>query len=564
MRLVNEDPSENDLAVYSAFTEWIDTYKKRDLDGMMARMDPDVFSVGTGIDEINRGVEFLREGFGRDFRETTEIKLLDGDVTVRSWEDWGWLFFKANYGVVVKGEQIRYSSRRTVVYRREGGRWIQCHVHHSIPDKGQIESRSFPVGPATANRYMLLFSSSRDGIVMASRRSRRILEANMAAVRMYGIPETGITEFSLDDLMPERELDLFLDRLEELPREGCLFESVHKGSDGHIPVEVSVKCSELDGRSVILLVVRDISDRLRTEKALRLSEERLRMAMEANEDILWELEIPTMSLYVDGMGGRFGERKATAYDKWKERIHPEDREKIDSALRGHLDRGEEFRVEHRILTAEGRWIWALSRGRLTDRDGGGPLRMLGTLMNIDRRKKIEEERASLTRKLEKLASIDKLTGILNRQRFEELLQERMDASKGASPLCLLMFDLDRFKDLNDSRGHQAGDRALMRVSESVSGRLRRDDLFCRWGGDEFMVALELDLGRSELVAEDLRKAIASSLEDGYSSLTASFGIAPWDGGISLEELTAQVDDALYRAKKTGRDRVVIFGCGEYN
>jgi diguanylate cyclase (GGDEF)-like protein len=188
--------------------------------------------------------------------------------------------------------------------------------------------------------------------------------------------------------------------------------------------------------------------------------------------------------------------------------------------------------------------------------------MIGTIMDVDRRKRIEEERLELTKKLEKMASIDKLTGILNRQRFESLLQEKMDQKR--LPLCLIMFDLDRFKDLNDARGHLEGDRALVLASEAVSGRLRMGDLFGRWGGDEFMVALEQDLDKSLIVAEDLRKRICDALGESFQGVTASFGLALWNGKASLENLSNMADEALYRAKKDGRNRVVVFDDAGYN
>ncbi|MDD4835688.1 MAG: diguanylate cyclase [Dethiosulfovibrio sp.] len=563
LRLMNENPSETDLSIFSSFMEWLESYNGRDVDGVMASIDPDVLSVGTGWNETNLGSSTLAEGFAKDFKEATKVRFTDGEVYVRSWDDWGWLLFRASYEVEVKGETLLYRSRRTVVYRRNGDGWAQVHIHHSIPDGDQAEGRSFPVGPEASSRYALLFSSFRDGIMLASADSRRILEANEAAEVMYGLPEHRLSECRLDDLMPKGELNTLLERIESCPEGGLMFQSTHMGPKGDIPVEVTLKRTVLEERSVILVVVRDISERVETERALRRSEERLRMTIEANDDCLWELDVQTMTLDFEGAKDVVGQISTLPYSSWLDRVHPDDASRFDSSLMDHLYSGEDFRVEYRLRVGENRWIWVLDRGSVVERDHRGrPVRMLGTLMNIDRRKRIEEERLSLTRKLERMATIDGLTGILNRQRFEELVQGRM--GDRAMPMCLIMFDLDRFKDLNDSQGHQAGDRALIRTCESVTRRLRRDDLFCRWGGDEFMVALEQDLERTALVAQDLKDAISNSLKDEFPSVTASFGVAPWDGFMSLDDLAFQADDALYRAKKKGRNQVVVFGSSDYN
>lgn len=563
LRLINENPTEGDLSLFSAFIDWVESYNNRDVDGVMASIDPDVLSVGTGWNELNLGSAPLKEGFSKDFAEVKCLKMVDGEVYVRSWKDWGWLLLRATYEIVVKGERLLYRSRRTVVYRREGDKWLQVHVHHSIPDGDQAEERSFPVGPEASSRYALLFSSFRDGILLASADTREILEVNGAAMSIYGLSESRLIGCSLDDLMPQEELDLFLRKLSTCPEEGTMFQSLHVGAKGEIPVELTVKMTFLEGRLTLLVVVRDISERMETEKALRRSEERLRMTIEANDDCLWELDVTTMTIDFEGAPKLIGPESTLSYSSWLERIHIDDVSRLNEALMDHLSSGKDFRIEYRLKAQGGRWIWVLDRGRVVERDPyGRPLRMLGTLMDVDRRKRIEEERLNLTRKLERMASIDGLTGILNRQRFDEMVQERM--VQGVMPICLIMFDLDRFKELNDSQGHQAGDRALIRTCQAVTRRLRRDDLFCRWGGDEFMVALEQDLERSALVAQDLKDVIYDSLRLEFPSVTASLGVAPWDGCMSFDELAFQADDALYKAKKKGRNRVVVFGSCDYN
>ncbi len=119
-----------------------------------------------------------------------------------------------------------------------------------------------------------------------------------------------------------------------------------------------------------------------------------------------------------------------------------------------------------------------------------------------------------------------------------------------------MFDVDRFKQINDTYGHQAGDRVLVALARTASGRLRGADVLARWGGEEFIIlAPETDGAMALQVAEKLRSAIAQTPFDETGSVTCSFGLAQYASGESAEALIARADRALYGAKLKGRNRV---------
>jgi len=121
-----------------------------------------------------------------------------------------------------------------------------------------------------------------------------------------------------------------------------------------------------------------------------------------------------------------------------------------------------------------------------------------------------------------------------------------------------MFDLDHFKQINDSLGHAVGDQVLQKVAELVSGRIRTHDIFSRWGGEEFVILTSRnDQDQATVLAETLREMIAqhSFIED--QQITASFGITSHRCGETPEELMARVDAALYQAKHHGRNRIEI-------
>ena len=160
------------------------------------------------------------------------------------------------------------------------------------------------------------------------------------------------------------------------------------------------------------------------------------------------------------------------------------------------------------------------------------------------------ERGELLGRLEQAAHTDDLTGLLNRRAWSsELSRELARADRSGAPLCVAVLDLDRFKQFNDSHGHQAGDRFLKQVAGIWSGALRRGDILARHGGEEFALAMpETDLDEAEGILERLRESVPAGE-------TCSAGVCVWNGSEGAESLLDRADTALYEAKDAGRDRV---------
>jgi diguanylate cyclase (GGDEF)-like protein len=161
------------------------------------------------------------------------------------------------------------------------------------------------------------------------------------------------------------------------------------------------------------------------------------------------------------------------------------------------------------------------------------------------------ERADLLSRLEAVARTDDLTGLSNRRAWDEQLpRELARAKRDERPVCVAMVDLDRFKEYNDEHGHQAGDRLLKQIAAIWRDVLRPTDVLARYGGEEFIVLLpNCPLDRAIEVMERLRGIIPEGE-------TCSAGVACWDRLEGAEVLVSRADDALYRAKREGRDRVV--------
>lgn len=169
-------------------------------------------------------------------------------------------------------------------------------------------------------------------------------------------------------------------------------------------------------------------------------------------------------------------------------------------------------------------------------------------------------RGRLEHKLVQSANVDGLTGATNRNAFFEGAARSLERSRrDGAPLSLIMFDLDHFKRINDTQGHQAGDRILASFAETVRASLRPNDLFGRYGGEEFMVILpDASIETAYVVAERVRKAFADKHKflDGVPlDATVSAGVASVTDSFELNKIISSVDRAMYAAKQNGRNRV---------
>ena len=231
------------------------------------------------------------------------------------------------------------------------------------------------------------------------------------------------------------------------------------------------------------------------------------------------------------------------------RIHPQDTTRIRASIRASADNLSPWREEYRVqLPLRGlRWV----RGEATPEElpGGGVL-WHGYISDITDLKRVEEE-------LRALSVTDSLTGIHNRRYFQERLTTEMArVERGGGELSVIMLDIDHFKRINDHHGHAVGDRVLQAVCERIGHRLRRSDVFCRLGGEEFMVLCpDIDGKQAHVLALELWQGLRNSPIDEVGIVTASFGIASWRVGEGADGLLLRADSGVYAAKQAGRDRV---------
>lgn len=177
-----------------------------------------------------------------------------------------------------------------------------------------------------------------------------------------------------------------------------------------------------------------------------------------------------------------------------------------------------------------------------------------TLLSVSLAKQLEET----VHQVHHLSVTDELTGIYNRKRLNEALKQETDrARRFGSSLSLIMFDIDHFKKINDTYGHDVGDMVLKKLVETVAPLVRDTDLFARWGGEEFMIlASETDRKGGRTFASRVRAKIAGTSFEPVKSVTSSFGVTDFSPEKDdIESLLKRVDEALYAAKESGRNCV---------
>ncbi|MCP1475389.1 diguanylate cyclase (GGDEF)-like protein/PAS domain S-box-containing protein [Pseudomonas sp. EB276 TE3739] len=231
------------------------------------------------------------------------------------------------------------------------------------------------------------------------------------------------------------------------------------------------------------------------------------------------------------------------------RIHPQDAIRVRSSIRESAENLSPWREEYRVQLPERGLRWVRGEATPEELPGGGVL-WHGYISDISDLKRVEEE-------LRALSITDSLTGIHNRRYFQERLTTEMArVERGGGELSVIMLDIDHFKRINDHYGHAVGDRVLQAVCERIGHRLRRTDVFCRLGGEEFMVLCpDIDGEHAYMLAMELWEGLRSTPVDVVGVVTASFGIASWRPGEGADALLLRADSGVYAAKQNGRDRV---------
>ncbi len=433
--------------------------------------------------------------------------------------------------------------------------------------------------------YRSLYDKASDGIVLFDDREI-IFNANPTFLRMLGYRFEDIQGRKVTDLIHPDDLEKLPSQIKRLlAGEAVTIERrLHRKDGGYICFEQSVKrISE----NVIMALYRDVTERKKVENEIRAaldsaesSQEQLEDALSRVNTMAMEAEVASLEMnqifnatsdgicviHKDQQISRFNRtlqdmmarmgfemRKGNCAAVFGHDLCGTDRCLMERILQEDQDRVEE---EIEVVTAEGgKQTFIVSAQPLLDLTAE-TTGVVATYRNITDRKLIEED-------LRRMATTDPLTGAFNRREFMRRAQEEIDRSKRYhTPLTLLMIDIDHFKSVNDTYGHDAGDDVLKQMVSESQTLLRGSDPFYRLGGEEFAAILTHTLPeQAVLAAERLRralKALTVSTSGGEIRFTVSIGLASMDqGGLSLEQIMKKADTALYEAKDRGRDQVVM-------
>ena len=314
-----------------------------------------------------------------------------------------------------------------------------------------------------------------------------------------------------------------------------------------------------------LLLGKVLEGRLRRRRQDARSGGRYRELVESVPDVIWEVDPQGFFTYVSPQAGRpLGVNPEELLGRTPFSLMPhQEGVRMQKLFRIRAAKGEDFLWEESAWIGRDALVYWETSG-LPFYDETGTLRgYRGVNRDVTDRKlreleldgKVEEIGGKLEA-LRRAVALDPLTEALNRRSLEEaLVREMRIADRYGNPLAVILCDLDRFKSINDRFGHQEGDCALRAFSRIVRGCLRSGDLFGRWGGEEFLVVAPVDAPGGAALAEKLREELETVTRATPVPLTASFGVSVYVPGEPLEVLVQRADEAMYRAKEGGRNRV---------
>lgn len=465
--------------------------------------------------------------------------------------------------------------------------------------------------------FRLLVDESNDAIQVIDHDTMRFIDVNERACTSLGYTRDELLTMRVPDIDPTVDEATHASVDDELRKSGrAIFQGLQRRKDGStFPVEVSLRPVQLDRRYMVC-AIRDVTERKQVESDLQKAHTRLRIALEESEqqareaikltelvDILQSCQTvaeaykilerilpeilssdsgavcitnPSHNIVeaVAAWGDTLAMESTFAPDKCWALRRGKAHQVIDSASPLRCAHFSGSRAGGQIcvpLAAHGETLGVLCLQQLAQSPGTSVVSPQGAMDALTRQARAVGERISMAlanlrlREVLRSQSIrDPLTGLFNRRFMEESFERELRrAARCGENATLLMVDIDHFKQFNDTFGHQAGDALLRGLGDFLSQRIRGQDVACRYGGEEFALILAGASGdvaskRAERLREELKELTVRHAGQTLGRVTLSIGIAVFpDHGSTVDELLRLADQALYRAKTEGRDRVIV-------
>ena len=413
-------------------------------------------------------------------------------------------------------------------------------------------------------RSMEAFDCLQEAIYLVSPSDSVVLDCNLAACHELKRQRADLVGHSLyalrEDEYDSAHWQALMDSVRQQP---ALTQNSWylRENDQAYPTEEILKMVDWNGQESLLISVRDITPRAAASANMGNRESLLAFVLNEATDGMWEWDVKRDQVFYSmplkrmlGYGPYEIEHNLFT---WKDSIHPEDSarvmQELDAYLHGRHDR---YDLEYRLGKRAGGYVWIHDRGHVSERDASGKAqRVVGMVRNIHSRKLMEEQ-------LIRMATRDELTGLLNRRSgyvaFDQQLQL---ALREQQALSIALFDLDAFKMINDTYGHQVGDEVLRHVGERIKRDFRNTDIIGRIGGEEFLFVFPA--AACEEVAVALRqfmdecKVLPAALA-AYPDIKVAFsmGLVDAKDQESVTHTLARADNLMYQAKASGKDQVV--------
>lgn len=414
------------------------------------------------------------------------------------------------------------------------------------------------------SHFEMVFQTIPDATVITTIKEGTIIAYNRAFLEATGFTDDDLAggSFNIGDLYVDpSQRQAFIKALE---RDGYIenLESSFygKNNQAHIGL-VSAKLIIIDGLPHTLSVIRDITELKAIEAKLKQSEERHRLLADNAADVIWTMDLEGRFTYVSPSveklrGYRVEEVMAQSPE---EVLCPGSLIQMQEGLARAMNSVqnnlpfEVYRGELEQPCKDGSTVWTEATVSGIYNEAGQFIGMLGVTRDISERKLMEAE-------IRRLSVTDKLTQSFNRLKLDESLEQQFEWSQNDGvPFAIMILDIDHFKRVNDSFGHQVGDQVLIELVAILNDNVRTGDVVGRWGGEEFLLILpDTQLEAAGRLAERLRQAVAAYGFGRAGQVTISIGVAAFEQrDRSPESIVSRADQALYRAKAAGRNRVEV-------